>query len=52
MANPYSKKEAITFQLINMKGETVMEDRLALVSYSLATIAGVCFVSGLIILSR
>lgn len=29
-----------------------MKDRLSLVSYSLATIAGVCFVSGLVILSK
>jgi hypothetical protein len=29
-----------------------MKDRLSLVSYSLATLAGVCFVSGLVILSK
>lgn len=29
-----------------------MKDRLSIVSYSLATIAGVCFVSGLVILSK
>lgn len=29
----------------------MMKDRLSLVSYSLATIAGICFVSGLYILS-
>lgn len=29
-----------------------MKDRLSLVSYSLATIAGICFVSGLVILSK
>lgn len=29
-----------------------MQDRLSIVSYSLATIAGVCFVSGLVILSK
>lgn len=28
-----------------------MTDRLALVSYSLATIAGICFISGLAILA-
>lgn len=28
-----------------------MKDRLSLVSYSLATLAGICFVSGLVILS-
>lgn len=29
-----------------------MKDRLSLVSYSLATLAGICFVSGLVILSK
>ncbi len=29
-----------------------MTDRLSMVSYSLATIAGICFVSGLVILSK
>lgn len=28
-----------------------MDDRLALVSYSLATLAGICFISGLAILA-
>lgn len=28
-----------------------MKDRLALVSYSLATLAGICFVGGLVILT-
>jgi hypothetical protein len=28
-----------------------MDDRLALVSYSLATLAGICFISGLVILA-
>lgn len=28
-----------------------MNDRLALVSYSLATIAGICFISGLALLA-
>jgi hypothetical protein len=29
-----------------------MNDKLSLVSYTLATMAGVCFVSGLVILSK
>ena len=29
-----------------------MDDKLSIVSYSLATVAGICFVSGLIILSK
>lgn len=29
-----------------------MKDRLSLVSYSLATMAGICFVGGLVILSK
>lgn len=29
-----------------------MNDRLSLVTYSLATLAGVCFVSGIVILSK
>lgn len=29
-----------------------MRDKLSVVSYTLATIAGVCFVSGLVILSK
>ena len=29
-----------------------MTDRLSLVTYSLATLAGVCFVSGIVILSK
>lgn len=28
-----------------------MDDRLALVSYSLATLAGICFISGLAIMA-
>jgi hypothetical protein len=28
-----------------------MKNRLSLVSYSLATLAGICFISGLVILS-
>ena len=37
--------------LIKTKGVTVMKDRIALVSYSFATLAGICFVSGLAILA-
>ena len=29
-----------------------MKDRISLVSYGLATMAGICFVSGLVILSK
>lgn len=29
-----------------------MHDKLSVVSYTLATVAGVCFVSGLVILSK
>jgi hypothetical protein len=29
-----------------------MKNRLSLISYSLATLAGICFVSGLVILSN
>lgn len=35
-----------------MKGEAVMNKQVTLVSYSLATIAGICFVSGLTILAK
>lgn len=34
-----------------MKGDAVMNKQVTLVSYSLATIAGICFVSGLTILA-
>lgn len=30
----------------------MMHDKLSVVSYSLATMAGVCFISGLVILSK
>lgn len=29
-----------------------MEDKMTLVSYTLATLAGVCFVSGLVIITK
>lgn len=29
-----------------------MNDKLSVVSYTLATVAGVCFISGLVILSK
>lgn len=29
-----------------------MRDKLSVVSYTLATVAGVCFISGLVILSK
>jgi hypothetical protein len=35
-----------------MKGVTVMRDRNALVSYGFATLAGICFISGLAILAN
>ena len=41
----------IIFQLTKLKGVAVMKDRIALVSYSFATLAGICFVSGLAILA-
>jgi len=30
----------------------MMHDKLSVVSYTLATVAGVCFISGLVILSK
>lgn len=30
----------------------MMTDKLAVVSYTLATVAGICFISGLVIISK
>lgn len=35
-----------------MKGALTMDNKLTLVSYTLAAMAGICFVSGIVILSN
>ena len=51
MAFRCSKLKIIIFQSMNKRGESFMRNLLAFVSYTLAAMSGICFVSGIAILS-